>query len=122
VPDSLSYRLIALEEMEREQAFRFLDDLHETLEMELKLLDKRHRALRPVGGLHATDILAQREALHLQVDLRIVGEARARLDACWRSRAEEPSSGAYAPTPSRSISPRARTGAAAAARASSPSR
>jgi DNA-binding PadR family transcriptional regulator len=121
-PDSLSYRLVALEEMECEQAFRFLDDLRETLEMELKVLDKRHRVLRPEGGLHATDVLAQREALHLQVDLRIVGEARARLDACRRPRAGKPSSGADAPTPSRSISPRVKGGAAAASRASSSSR
>jgi DNA-binding PadR family transcriptional regulator len=78
-PDALFYRLVVLDDMTDGESAAFLDDLHETLLVQLKQVETERRLARTQGGRASRDILLERQALHLAADVQLVGEARARL-------------------------------------------
>jgi DNA-binding PadR family transcriptional regulator len=79
-PDALFYRLVVLDDMTGPESAAFLDDLHETLLLQLKQVETERRMARTQGGRASRDILLERQALHLAADIQLVGEARARLE------------------------------------------
>jgi DNA-binding PadR family transcriptional regulator len=78
-PDALFYRLVVLDDMTGRESAAFLDDLHETLLLQLKQIETERRLARSQGGRASRDILLERQALHLAADIQLVGEARSRL-------------------------------------------
>jgi len=78
-PDALFYRLVVLDDMTSAESAAFLDDLHDTLLVQLKQIETERRMARTHGGRASRDILLERQALHLAADIQLVGEARARL-------------------------------------------
>jgi DNA-binding PadR family transcriptional regulator len=78
-PDALFYRLVVLDDMSGRESAAFLDDLHDTLLVQLKQVETERRMARTQGGRPSRDILLERQALHLAADIQLIGEARTRL-------------------------------------------